>query len=1169
MERTLRTRMLFDATPPSSDMVRPASLLTSEGFVGRESEMATLRAHLEYAYAGAGRLVLLVGDPGIGKTRAAQEFAGHARRRGARVLSGSCYEGEGAPPFWPWVQILRTALHEGDSETVHATLGTGAAAIAQVIPEVRERCPLLPELPPLTSEPARFRFFDSYTAFLKNLTQHQPLVVILDDLHWADAGSLLLLQFLVQQVGDLPMLVVGAYREVAVELHHPFRQTLGHLARAPGSDTIVLHGLTEPEVAAFLHQATGVSPHLTLLNAVHQHTEGNPFFLMEVVRLLATKDQHLEHPSPHTVTGLPLPPRVSDMLSHRLASLSPACLQVLTLASVIGRSFTLEVLTRACDLPRMQILERLEEALQARIITADRQAIDHYGFTHILLRETVYNELTLTQRVTFHRKIGEAVEQVSLVFPSPLAELAYHFAMAAQSGQEVEKAIAYATQAGAQAAGMLAYEEASKHYLSALRLLTLQAPDEARRCELLLALGDAQRRAGQRAQTRTTFLAAATVARQLEDPRQLARAALGFAGLWVAVGVVDQAVVALLEEALQTLEEEEAGLRARLYARLATEFWFATSRDQRVMFSQRAVQLARHTTDQETLGYCLQAHHLALWGSPHLEERLSTTAEIQQLAEQMRDPELALHGYSRRVADLLEVGDIVAVDTAMAAYMRGAEELRQPQYLWQGEIWKGMRAIMAGRFEDGERFAHQALALGQQAQVSQEDAVLGFGIQLFTIRREQGRLLEMEASLKGFLAQYPAIPTFRCALAFLYSEVGQEPEAREHFEELARQGFTDLPQDLTLPLSLAFLAHVCAFLGDPHRAAQLYPLLLPYADGNIVTSSAIAYHEPAAHALGLLATVLERWDDTQHHFTAAITMTNRLGARPRLADAQYAYAKLLLTREPSGDRALIRTLLDSALATAQELGMGRLEEKVTQYQAKEQAETQRLQPRRVTVLPPPSPYPLAHHLPQLSVLTPPPSVFRHEGDYWTILHRETSFRLRHIRGLDYVAHLLQHPHVEIHVLDLITRAQPLPSSPLTGCEVAFAESGLQVAHADHGEALLDAKARGAYRQRLRELQEELEEARAWHDLGRAEKAQQELDFLSAELTRGCGLGGRPRQKASATERARVNVVKGIKAALAKIADHSPLLEHYLATTIKTGVCCVYTPSPFLPLTWEL
>ena len=287
-------KLLLPPTPAISPSDQASTYnfprLTGGVFVGREQEMAALRVSLEDV-RGLRTACSAGWRAGIGKTRTAHEIAAHARIRGARVFTGRCYEGEGAPPFWPWVQIVRTYLHDCGLDTLQADMGTGAADIAQVIPEVRERLPKLPTSRPLESEHARFRFFDSFTTFLKNVACVQPLVLILDDLHWADASSLLLLQFLVRELGDASLLVVGAYRDVALELHHPLRQTLGELVRAQGSQTIELRGLTEQDVASFIQNTTGLSPDETLLTAVHQQTEGNPFFLTEVVRLLVSEGQ--------------------------------------------------------------------------------------------------------------------------------------------------------------------------------------------------------------------------------------------------------------------------------------------------------------------------------------------------------------------------------------------------------------------------------------------------------------------------------------------------------------------------------------------------------------------------------------------------------------------------------------------------------------------------------------------------------------------------------------------------------------------------------------------------------------------------------------------------------------------------------------------------------------
>lgn len=318
--------------------------LASNTFVGRESEIQTLRADLDSTLTGQGRVLFLVGEPGIGKTRLANELAIEARLRGTQVLVGRCYEGEGAPPFWPWVQIFRSYLSTCNEETLRAEMGVRAADIAQVIPDVREQMPDLPVPAGLESEEARFRFFDSVTRFLKNSARRQPLVLILDDLHWADKPSLLLLQFLARELHDVRLLVVGTYRDIQLGHHHPLSQTLGEIAREPGSQSLSLGGLSEPEVAHFIANATSRPPSAALVSTLYQETEGNPFFLTAVVHLLVNQSEQFPTPSSQSPTPFPIPQGVRAAIGRRLEALSEECQQMLTLAAVLGREFRVDAL---------------------------------------------------------------------------------------------------------------------------------------------------------------------------------------------------------------------------------------------------------------------------------------------------------------------------------------------------------------------------------------------------------------------------------------------------------------------------------------------------------------------------------------------------------------------------------------------------------------------------------------------------------------------------------------------------------------------------------------------------------------------------------------------------------------------------------------------------------
>ena len=527
--------------------------------MGREREMHTLLTCLEATYAGQGRLVFLMGEAGIGKTCIALEFATLARSRGAGVLIGRGIEDIGAPPFWPWVQMVRTYLAMHDPEVIRTAMSRGATDIAQVIPEVTERLSDLPTPAVLAPEHARFRFFESFTTFLTNVALISPLVLILDDLHWADTPSLLLLQFLAREVATMRVVVVGTYRDVELPVSHPLRHTLGVVAREPVVSNVLLRGLSEPTVAQFIESTTGVPPAAAMVTAVYQRTEGNPFFLTEVIRLLATEGAYATLGNVQAARELPIPQRVRDVVTQRLQALSAECQQLLSMAAIVGREFRLQVVAAVAAQvhPPLQrpLLALLDEALAARLIMGVPHSLGHYSFAHALIRETLYEALPVHGRVRLHQQVGDAIEHLCWPHLEPyLTELAVHFLAAAQGGVAVEKAIIYALQAAEQATALLAYEEAANHYTQALQLLEFHPSHEVHLYDVLLALGDAYRKAGMITAARETFERAAGFARKLGRSEPFARAALGFAtgfaGISVHGGVADSLLIGLLEEAL-------------------------------------------------------------------------------------------------------------------------------------------------------------------------------------------------------------------------------------------------------------------------------------------------------------------------------------------------------------------------------------------------------------------------------------------------------------------------------------------------------------------------------------------------------------------------------------------------------------------------------------------
>jgi class 3 adenylate cyclase len=901
----------------------PLDRLAGGVFVGREKEMDELRAGLEDALSGRGRLLMLVGEPGIGKTRTAEELATYASLRNTQVLWGRCYEGEGAPAYWPWVQLIRSYVHDREPQALMSEMGPGAADIAQVVSEVRERLPGLPTPPALEPEQARFRLFDSITTFLRNAGNRQPIVLVLDDLHWADKPSLLLLQFLARELRGARLMVLGNYRDVELRRQHPLAQTLGELARQQLSQRILLRGLTGRDVARFIEITAGISPPQALVDAVYKETEGNPFFVNEIVRLLVA-DGRLERPEEVKSWSITIPQGVREVVGRRLDHLSEACNRVLTTASVVGREFGLDALERLSDLSGDRLLEVLDEAVGARVVNEVPRAVGRYGFTHALIRETLYEELGTTRRVRLHRQIGEVLEALHSDNLEPhLPELAYHFSEGAQGG-DVDKAIDYATRAGERATALLAYEDAAGHYQTALQALELKdKPDEAQRCELLLALGDVLWNAGNSDRARDTFRRAAGIARTLKDAEHLARAALGL-GLEFELGAVDEPLIALLEEALSALPEKDSAVRTRVMARLASALYFSEEVERRRSLSDRAVAMARRIGDQSALAYVLGGRRLVYWEPGNAEERLAIATEIVRLAKRAEDKGLALAGHSFRVADLLELGDVQAADTEIEAYTQLAEELRQPVPLWQAAVLKTMRVLMEGRFEEGERMAQEALAMGQRTQ--NPNAPQAFGIQISRVRGEQGRLEELEVMISRFADQYPAVAGWRARLASIYSELGRRDDTERVFEQMAVNDFAWIPRDAAWLVSIVYLAEAAAFLEDTHRARVLYEMLLPYANRNIMVGIA-ACNGSASRYLGPLTATLGRWDEAERHFEDAQEMNGRMRARPWLARTWHGYAKMLLARDEPGDREKAVELLAQALDTAEELGMKALIEK--------------------------------------------------------------------------------------------------------------------------------------------------------------------------------------------------------------------------------------------------
>jgi hypothetical protein len=1104
--------------------------------------VAELVAGLEDAIGGRGRLFLIAGEPGIGKTWLAERLASHAANLGNRVLWGRCWEGGGAPPFWPWGQVIGALAEDHDEQTLATWLGAaGTAQVAQAMPGLAGRLGTTstPVAPSPESEAARFYLFEAVAGLFRRAASVRPLVLVLDDLHAADEPSLLLLEFLVRDLRGVRLLVVGTYRDLVAERSRGIGEAVGELVR--DGQLVNLGGLSRDEVRSLMEALSGGVPSKAQVAAVHERTEGNPLFVREVVRLLATQATRA---GPGR-GGVPIPGSVRAVIARRLAPLSADGIQVLSAAAVVGREFDLSLVGPASQLPVERVLDALSEAV-ALGVAEEPGSAEGYRFSHSLMREVLYERLPIPVRTQLHRRVGEAIEGLYGAGSGPhVAELARHFGEVVGAG-EAAKALEYARLAGDRAMGMHAYEEAAAEYRRALQALRFVGPDEAGRCELLLRLGAAQARAGDYQQAKESCLQAAEIARRLGAPEQLARAALGFGERQVEGGLVNRQLVALLEEALDGLGPQDAPLRARLLARLSLEFAFSEETRRMESLSLEAVAMARRLADPAALRAAVDARWMAVWGPDGLEERTALAAEILRLAQETGDRELELEGHAHRAASSLEAGDARAVEADIAVHARLAEELPMAIHRWAAVTMRALQALLHGSFEDAERLADEALSL----QPGRPNVMFTHIDQMALLRWEQGRLGELRDDWQGVADQFPLAAFAGAWRSLADAELGHRDEARRGLWSLTEQ-LPERPRDGIWLAAVALTSLLAAHLDEPEAAGSLDQLLAPYA-GHVIAFTAphpVVCLGSASFYLGLLATVRARWTEAADHFEAAIRAHDRLGAGPLLARTRHAYARMLLARGQATDLSRAAELLDRALATADTLGMAAVAEGIRTLQAAQAGQPVPAEPA--------------------AALEAARNLFRREGEYWTVAYQGSMVRLKDAKGLRHLARLLAHPGQEFHAVDLeAAEGQPGQVAPLG--PRGLAGGGELAVRSDLGDAgaLLDATAKAAYQARLVELQTELEEAEGFNDPARAAKARQEMDFLVAELARAVGLGGRDRRAASHAERARLNASRAIRTAMAHLAEANPALGRHLSSTVRTGRYCSYTPDPRLPIAWE-
>jgi hypothetical protein len=868
---------------------------------------------------------VLLGEAGIGKSRLVAELATVADLAGASVVIGHGDQ-ERLVAYQPVVEALSALVETMPRHLLADALHrSGGRELARLIPALAPFDTRAPPEQPTASDLARYRLFESVAALVTAASQQSPLVVILEDLHWADPATLQLIKHLMLRVGRARLLVVATAR--GAQLQGAMLECVDDLRRSQSclvmpmvglEVTDILSLLSSRDLPARLHAGT----RRDLATKLHQDTGGNPLFLVEVLHHLETTGS-LAGPGPagpgSAATGVP--PMVRDLIVRRMQGLSDIARHVLAIAAVVGRRFDVDVVADVAELSADRLETAMEEAQAAELVHELGARAGWLQFSHALVRETVEAELSSTRKRRLHRLVGEALEADG--HPNHLPELAYHF-RAAASSDDHERAVRYAIDAAEQATQLMAHEQASELYLWAFEAASMDPTvDLDRHFELLMLRTAAEQRAGSSERATATALDAAAIAVQLADPRRIADAALAV-GTAAPVWATDRKLIEVLEHALEQIGDRDLSRRARMLARLAQAKYYSSTQEHRRNLSRDAACAGRAAGDDTTLASVLSSRHVALWGPSDTLERLEVAEQLLTVAGRLASDELLLQGLTWKLVDLLELGQIAEADDVIAAHARLARDLGQPLHIRDAALWATMRALLDGRFSDAERESQRAFDLSLRAQ--DPHAEMYHWIHRYWLVMEQDAsvsdltdLLDISIELA---ARFPQVPAWQAKIALLHARLGDREAATNVATELSGERFARLPRDAVWVGALSYLAEVTYFLHDREQAAVLYGLLLPFADRIVVIDRALLCLGSVARVLGLLAAVLGDRSNAVGYLRSAVNTHDQMGARPLAARTRLELAKVH-RGQPASDTEQ-HELLAATRTTASELGMTRL-----------------------------------------------------------------------------------------------------------------------------------------------------------------------------------------------------------------------------------------------------
>lgn len=894
------------------------------GLVGRAAETQRLRELFAEAGSGERRLALLSGEPGIGKTSLAACMAAEAHAQGAVVLLGRCEE-ELAAPYGPWAEALTHLVGFAPGQVLRAHTERHGGELSRLVPGLRMRVPRVPQDRATDPETERYLLWSAVTGLLREAAEKDPLLIVLDDLHWADKQSLLLLKHVLAQGQGIRALIIGTYRDSDLHRGHPLSAVLADLRREHGVERLAVGGLDQKAIAEMMERAAGHDldqAGLELSLELLRETDGNPFYTGELLRHLREsgviyRQENGRYAIRGNLSDLHLPQSVREVLGRRIERLGEDTQKVLTTAAVIGREFDLGLLAAVSERSEDELLELLERAAAASVLSESAAVPGRFSFAHALISHTLYEDLGATRRARLHRRVAEGLEDLLGEDPGArVGELAHHWAKA-MAPVDLGKAVNYARLAGERALAELAPDEALRWFTQTLDLLGGDG-DAALRCDLLIGLGEAQRQTGEPAY-RQTLLDASRLASELADPERTARAALannrGHASVFFDI---DQERLAALDRTLELNRASGAARRATLLSLRSLELLYDPDHRPRRELATQALALARDSGDPRTLAQVLRDYINAVAAPDTLEEMKVRCGELADSARTARDPGLEFWATHLMLSMYAQLGDADRADALLRDLASVANQLGQPTLNWFANYPAAGWAIMRGELTRGERLAERTLAIGTQA--AQPDAILVYGAQMIQIRVYQGRGGELIAMLEQAVAASPRIPAWQAALAAAYCWLGRPQEAAGLVERAASDGFAHIPWDQVRLTALALYSEAASLAAVTSAAPALYALLEPWAD-HVIWTGASGYGQASTY-LGLLAAALG-WDErADGHFAAACEFHEAKGMPLWAARAHLGWAWALARREENqrAQREATR-----ALRLSQEHGYGAFE----------------------------------------------------------------------------------------------------------------------------------------------------------------------------------------------------------------------------------------------------